>query len=484
VLLSFLLVSVESCSSKKKNKKLEPVIHSLPPYPLSAYYLTLNEDSLNYIYQNYEEDIYITARLSMNDEVYEGVKLRIRGDSSREFDKKSLKLKLPKGMKLADGAKKINLNADYGDKTMVHQYLASKTMNDFGQICFRSGYVPLYINDQFYGLYLRVENIDDRFLKSRNLSKKNNLYKASKDYACMVDPKEVKNRWEKKTNTKTEGSEDLEELIENLQEVEVDVFDTWVKEHFFYDELINIIALNILISNSSTYYHNYYMYHDLIEEKWRMLPWDMDKTFNPDHINYNYQKTSWAEGKSSGMNTNTLIEKCFANQNTLRDVRNRIVKLKENYTKKKYQIELDDIQSQIQQYVLMDTTNKVNSSTKWQSDLSSLLQYIELRTDSVLNQIDHKVLTFMVDSDVDVNKNEVEISWEEAIDPNNLPITYTIHYALDGKFKKAHQKLSGLTNTSAVIKNLSPGNYQFYISASNLKFTTYGHDIRNRFTIP
>ena len=69
------------------------------------------------------------------------------------------------------------------------------------------------------------------------------------------------------------------------------------------------------------------MYHDLEKDKWRMLPWDMDKTFNPDHIDYNYQRTSWSEGISSSMNTNSLIEKFLANQNTLKSVRNRIVDL-------------------------------------------------------------------------------------------------------------------------------------------------------------
>ena len=90
----------------------------------------------------------------------------------------------------------------------------------------------------------------------------------------------------------------------------------------------------------------------------------------------------------------------------------------------------------------------------------------------------------MVHPDVDVNKNEAEISWEEAIDPNGLAITYSIHYALNGNFKEAKQTLTGLTKTSAVLKNLAPGNYQFFVSASNSKFTTYGHDIRNGFSIP
>jgi inorganic pyrophosphatase len=35
------------------------------------------------------------------------------------------------------------------------------------------------------------------------------------------------------------------------------------KNAFDYDKMLNFIALNMLLSNGSTYYHNYYMYHDL-----------------------------------------------------------------------------------------------------------------------------------------------------------------------------------------------------------------------------
>ena len=90
----------------------------------------------------------------------------------------------------------------------------------------------------------------------------------------------------------------------------------------------------------------------------------------------------------------------------------------------------------------------------------------------------------MVNNDVDVDDNEAHITWSEAIDPKGLNISYTIHYALDGDFKNGHQMLSNINTSSARLRDLAPGNYQFFISASNSKFTTYGHDIRNGFTIP
>lgn len=480
-ILSFFVLQVQSCSSKKDKK----IVYSLPQYPLTSYYLSLNKDSLEFIYKNFEEDIYIQADLKIGEQNIKGVKLRIRGDSSRKLDKKSLKIKLPKGVQLEDGAKKVNLNADYGDKTMMHQYLASKTMNDNGQLCFRSGYVPLYINNEFYGLYIRVENMDSDFLESRNLSSENNLYKATKDYSCLISTYEVDRKWEKKTNKNNQSREDLKEFIEDLNALSTVDFENFAKTYLFYDEMVNLIALNMLISNSSTYYHNYYMYHDLDKDKWRMLPWDMDKTFNPDHITYNYQKTAWAEGKSSGIHTNTLVEMFFANENTLQSIKNRIFELQNSFSTENYKKEIDLLRSQIQKYVFMDKTNKIKSKSTWNKNLNNLIYFIENRPMALLDQIDNKVLTFMVNREIEVANNSVIINWDKAIDPNKLPLTYTVHYAMDNDFKgDNYKKIEGLSTQQCKIVDLDPGKYFFFVSASNSKYITYGHDIRNSFVIP
>lgn len=483
--VSILSIQLLSCSSKKEKKKKESIEYSLKQYPLTSYYLTVNKDSLDFIYQNPKDNNYIYASLKIEDQEFDSVMLRIRGDSSRDLPKKSLKIKLAKGSKLKDGAKKINLNGDYVDRTMMHQYLASKTMNDNGQLCFRSGYAPLYINGEYFGLYLRVENMDNAFLKSRNLSTKNNLYKATKDYSCLIYRSEVDHKWEKKTNKKEESREDLKQLIEELNEVSTEDFENYAKEHFFYDEMVNIIALNMLIVNASTYYHNYYMYHDLKKDKWRMLPWDMDKTFNPDHIDYNYQKTSWAEGASSGIHSNTLIEKFLANKNTLQSIRDRIVELKKNFTGEKYSREVEVLKKEIQNYIFMDKTNKISSKNTWNKNLNNLVYFVKNRPDALLNQIDNKPLTFMVRREVDLDDNSAVITWDEAIDPNGLSLSYTFYCALNGDFKSDNYiKLEGLNTTTVTLENLVSGKYFFFVSTSNSEFITYGHDIRNSFVIP
>jgi len=478
-LLVGIMLTIATCSKK------ESIEYSLPPYPITEYHIEVDPDSLEYIYKNFVENHYINISLRIGNKVYNNAMMRIRGDSSRKLKKKSLKLKLPKGEKFDDGTRRINLNAEYADFTFMHQYLSSKTMNDNNLICFKAGYAPVYINNIYFGLYLRVENMDSDFLKSRNLSPKNNLYKATRDYSCMIDSNEVDSRWEKKTNTNDNNSADLKNLIHQLNSLSNEEFEAFAKTHFFYDEMINIIALNMLISNSSTYYHNYYMYHDNKKDKWRMFPWDLDKTFNPKHVDYNYQKTSWAEEESSAINTNTLIELFLVNENTLSTIRKRIVKLQDSFNSESYEPQIDSLAKQIWPYISADKTGIIKSKKRWLAGLDQMMEYIDERPQSLLTQIDNKPINFIVNRQVKVSNNSAHITWGRSIDPNGLPITYTIHYSNKSGFKgDIKGKIEGLENPAGVITNLAPGKYYFYIEASNGNYKTYGHDIRNFFIVP
>ncbi|MBC8266767.1 MAG: CotH kinase family protein, partial [Flavobacteriales bacterium] len=91
--------------------------------------------------------------------------MRIRGDSSRKDAKKSLKVKF-----VVNGKQKtLNFNAEFSDKSYIRQYLSSQIMSASGQNCFRSNFANVYINGNYFGLYLKVENMDKEFLKNNLL---------------------------------------------------------------------------------------------------------------------------------------------------------------------------------------------------------------------------------------------------------------------------------------------------------------------------
>ena len=104
--------------------------------------------------------------------------MRIRGDSSRKDAKKSLKVKFVQNGK----SRTLNFNAEYSDKSFVRQFVSSKIMQGSGQHCFNASYANIFINGHFFGLYLKVENMDVDFLKRNYLVALKKIYEIKDNY--------------------------------------------------------------------------------------------------------------------------------------------------------------------------------------------------------------------------------------------------------------------------------------------------------------
>ena len=146
----FLLVSVlallSSCSSGS---------HSLP---VNTYYIYSDSNNFESIHKNFNENKYIPAFLKFDLDTTK-IKLRIRGDSSREYPKKSLKIKVLEDRKV-NGKSKLNLNAEYKDQSFSHSYLSSLIFKELNYPCFSSSIAATYVNNSFHGLFMEIENMD------------------------------------------------------------------------------------------------------------------------------------------------------------------------------------------------------------------------------------------------------------------------------------------------------------------------------------
>jgi len=110
-------------------------------------------------------------------------------------------------------------------------------------------------------------------------------------------------------------------LIAEVNSISNKDYFAFIQENFNYVDFINMLALNIYLANGSTYYHNYYLYHN--SGKWELFPWDMDKTLSYyDWMPYQYHRTS-----SEWESDNPLIERGFLNRQIFVDIKNRIDEL-------------------------------------------------------------------------------------------------------------------------------------------------------------
>ena len=170
-------------------------LHALPAYPqentlfddtrLCSVYITIDPDSLAVIYDSVLSDHYYLARFVFDDHIrtdtLENVGFRLRGNTSRYSQKKSFKISFSEyvpGRKF-QGVKKINLNGEHNDPTMIREKLYYNLWKKAGMAERRTSFAKVYINGAYYGLYTNVEEMEKEWVSRVYAENDGNLYKCT-----------------------------------------------------------------------------------------------------------------------------------------------------------------------------------------------------------------------------------------------------------------------------------------------------------------
>ncbi|HDD24849.1 MAG TPA: hypothetical protein ENF52_05380, partial [Chloroflexi bacterium] len=210
------------------------------------------------------------------------VDLRYRGDTARLMPKKCWKAFFP-ASDMFQGQEELNLNADYVDQTLLRSYVGYDFFQRVGVPTPQAGYAALSINDDYYGLFSQVEQVDERFLYRLGIEPHGNLYKpwygnlGALDFITDPDQRAwwYRYHYPKKTNRDT-GMEDMIALIELINYTSDDHFPREIAAVLDVNEWLDWYAANILIGNFEMMEKNYYLYHDFSTDRWIILPWDVD----------------------------------------------------------------------------------------------------------------------------------------------------------------------------------------------------------------
>lgn len=259
--------------------------------------ITIDEEDLEWIYngENVESDSLHLATIhfqnSYLDETIDSIGFRLRGNTSRVAAKKSFKVDFNHFISGRDfyGVEKLNLNGEHNDPSIVRSKLSWDIFQGIGMVSSRAAHTKLYINGEYFGLYISVEQIDDTFL-SRNFDNDNgNLWKClwpadltyrgddPEDYFPYYDDKRP---YELKTNRDDYDYSKLARFIRVLNQTPDSlelVLD--IKEAMQY------FTINILSGGWDDYRflrNNYYLYHDPSDDLIHWIPYDYDNTHSID----------------------------------------------------------------------------------------------------------------------------------------------------------------------------------------------------------
>lgn len=135
-------------------------------------------------------------------------------------------------------------------------------------------------NDQFsgdfYGLFLDVEQADDRYIKSHNFHPESSLYKMHRGWTG------TNKIWEKETNNcNPPDDSDIEEFYQGYHGRKAQEF---LERHLDIEKYLSYRCILEAIHHYDVYAEkNYYYMRNGATGLWQVLPWDLDITFGSDH---------------------------------------------------------------------------------------------------------------------------------------------------------------------------------------------------------
>ena len=257
---------------------------------------------------------YYDATLRYEDLTFPNVGAKAKGGcgSARDLSgKTSLKLNLswdspdlagcPDERRL-DGLQKLTFNNMVQDPSMSHELLAYAFYREMGVAVPRAALMKLYINDQYFGVYLNIETIDRRFLARHFVSNRGMLYEGT--YWCDLFEANVhdddsgcltREFIPDACSAIPEPGDDpqdftpLHQLIASIDALPPGGFYPAITGLIDMDALFSMWAVESVLAHWDGYVfeivNNYRIYHDPGTGLWTIIPTGTDQTFQRPDFN-------------------------------------------------------------------------------------------------------------------------------------------------------------------------------------------------------
>jgi spore coat protein H len=270
--------------------------------------ISIAEDALEELFdpQNAESDYHHIATFYFDNGEYrdtvENIGFRLRGNTSRNSQKKSFKISFNTYVDGGDwnGLEKLNINGEHNDPSVMRSKICWDLLRNFGVPAPRSNHVKLYINGDYYGIYINVEHIDEEFAESRFGNKNGNLYKClwpadltyrgedPDNYKQMAGDRRV---YDLRTNEEEDDYSDIAHFIAVLNNTPTEQLACELDKVLNVDGMIRSMAFDILSGNWDGPLfnkNNFYLYRNTATGKFEYIPYDLDNTLGIDWFNIDW----------------------------------------------------------------------------------------------------------------------------------------------------------------------------------------------------
>jgi spore coat protein CotH len=268
---------------------------------------------------NYRSDTYVSSNILYEDAYgaieMKDVPFRTRGNLSRtrflndEGDLNFNHFKLKFNQQFLNtsrdgflfGLEELDLKFNRNqDETYMNEFGALKLYESLGVFSQRSTliFVEVHIDDNIYqvGVMTAFEPIDEWFIKRRFETSENQIGDLYKSLWQQFGPanltnfnegtigiKDVENNYRPAYDLKTNKLDSMHEhlllLIDVLSSEDINYKKAFVETYFDIDQLARYFAVSLLLGNPDDFRamaNNYYLYFDIVGEKYHIIPYDLD----------------------------------------------------------------------------------------------------------------------------------------------------------------------------------------------------------------
>jgi len=399
------LTNAASNNNKVENKMVAEVVY--PVDEVLEVNIEISAENYQDLQINAMDEEYYTCTITYNGYTLSNVAIRTKGNSSlRDVytsggDRFSYNIDLNyyEDQDLF-GIDKIILNNLFMDPTMIAEYLTYEALDSLDTVSSRTTFVALSINDEYYGLYLSVEQVGNEFLDTSFGNSDGELYKPDSGFGSSLDYISDTTNYSGLVNKNTDDLSN-EAIIELLEKIDSGEDLTGI---FNVDSYLKYLAVSTYTVNLDSYqsgmYHNYYLYNNNGVFEW--IAWDLNMSFNgfPGVRLTDFEAAQYLidEPVVNGMSNYPLIESILSNETYLELYHSYLNELLEGYfdydTFQERVVEISDL---INEYVENDS-NSFYSYSAYQSALFtsssssySILEFVEKRNANIEAQLSGEI---------------------------------------------------------------------------------------------
>lgn len=246
-----------------------------------------------------ENPVWVTATVEFEDESWQYVGIRFKGNSSLRSAWTSGNIKLPFKLDFDQfedeypqiddqrfyGFKQLSLASNFNDNSYLREKVTADIFREFGVPSAHTAFYEVYLDygegSTYMGLYTMVEMVEDTVISQQFSSDTGNLYKPDGTGATFAEGSFNETSFDKETNQEEPDYSDILALFDVLHSDtrlnQPSVWRTDLENIFDVDVFLRWLAVNTVVQNWDTYgqmSHNYFLYTDPDTDLITWIPWD------------------------------------------------------------------------------------------------------------------------------------------------------------------------------------------------------------------